>query len=88
MSIPRLTGKVQTVLETIVPERLGITLPHEHIICDGTSWFVEPNEAATKAMAYHPVTLDILWWLRYHLFQNLDDHFLFSFLFPEYLLLL
>jgi len=24
-------------------------------------------------MAYHPVTLDILWWLRYHLFQNLDD---------------
>ena len=73
MSTPKLTGKIQTVLGTIVPERLGITLPHEHIICDGASWFVEPSEATTKAMVHHPVTLDILWWLRYHLFQNLDD---------------
>jgi len=73
MSTLKLTGKVQTVLGAIAPERLGITLPHEHIICDGTSWFVEPSEATAKAMAHHPVTLDILWWLRYHLFQNWDD---------------
>lgn len=73
MSRSELTGKVQTVLGPIAPEDLGITLPHEHLISDGSCWFVEPSEATEKAMAHHPVTLDILWWLRYHLFQNMDD---------------
>jgi len=73
MGIPELTGKVQTVLGPILPEELGVTLPHEHIVCDGTCWFVEPSDATAKAMAHHPVTLDILWWLRYHFFQNWDD---------------
>lgn len=27
---------VQTVLGQIAPEKLGLTLPHEHIICDST----------------------------------------------------
>lgn len=73
MGRSELTGKVQTVLGPIAPEDLGITLPHEHLISDGSCWFVEPSEATEKAMAHHPVTLDILWWLRYHLFQNMDD---------------
>jgi len=73
MSRSELTGKVQTVLGPIAPEDLGITLPHEHLISDGSCWFVEPSEATEKAMVHHPVTLDILWWLRYHLFQNMDD---------------
>ena len=73
MGVAELTGKVQTVLGPILPEGLGVTLPHEHIVCDGRSWFVEPSEATAKAMAHHPVTLDILWWLRYHFFQNWDD---------------
>ena len=72
-SIPELTGKVQTVLGPLLPEELGVTLPHEHIVCDGASWFIEPSEATAKAMAHHPVTLDILWWLRYHQYQNRDD---------------
>lgn len=73
MSRSELTGKVQTVLGPIAPEDLGITLPHEHLISDGSCWFVEPSETTEKAMVHHPVTLDILWWLRYHLFQNMDD---------------
>ena len=73
MSRSELTGKVQTVLGPIAPEDLGITLPHEHLISDGSCWFVEPSEATEKAMVHHPVALDILWWLRYHLFQNMDD---------------
>ncbi len=73
MSRSELTGKVQTVLGLIAPEDLGITLPHEHLVSNGSCWFVEPGEATEKAMVHHPVTLDILWWLRYHLFQNMDD---------------
>lgn len=73
MNRAELRGKVQTVLGLIDPEDLGVTLPHEHLVCDGSCWFVEPREATEKAMVHHPVTLDILWWLHYHLFQNADD---------------
>lgn len=68
-----LAGKVQTVLGLIPPEELGITLPHEHLICDGTTWYSEPDEASEKNLVRHQVNLDILWWLRYHPFQNWDD---------------
>ncbi|MBN1856885.1 MAG: hypothetical protein JW846_08030 [Dehalococcoidia bacterium] len=66
-------GKIQTVLGLIEPEAFGITLPHEHLMSDGSGWFTEPEDAFEKEMAYHPVTVDILWWLTYHRFTNLDD---------------
>ena len=66
-------GKIQTVLGLIEPSELGITLPHEHLMSDGTGWIVEPEDAFEKAMAYKPVTADILWWLTYHRFTNFDD---------------
>jgi phosphotriesterase-related protein len=66
-------GKIQTVLGLIEPGELGITLPHEHLMSDGTGWIVEPEDAFEKAMAYKPVTADILWWLTYHRFTNFDD---------------
>jgi phosphotriesterase-related protein len=66
-------GKIQTVLGLIDPSQLGITLPHEHLMCDGSGWFVEPADSFEKAMAHRPVSVDILWWLTYHRFTNLDD---------------
>ena len=66
-------GKVQTVLGSISPYDLGITLCHEHIIIDATAWFMEPSETSEKRLAYQPVGLENLWWIRYHWFQNLDD---------------
>lgn len=66
-------GKVQTVLGLIEPPELGITLAHEHLMSDGSGWFVEPDDAFDRAMAYTPVSVDILWWLTYHRFANLDD---------------
>lgn len=76
MGRSELTGKVQTVLGLIEPEDLGITLTHEHLISDGSCNLVEPNEATEKAMMHHPVTLDILWWLRYHWNLNVDNYLL------------
>lgn len=73
MDRSELAGRIQTVLGLIDPEALGITLPHEHLVSDGSCWFNEPGEATTKAMVHQPVTVDILWWLRYNLFQNRDD---------------
>ncbi len=66
-------GKIQTVLRAIDPSELGITLAHEHLMSDGSGWFVEPDDAFDRSMAYKPVSLDILWWLTYHRFSNLDD---------------
>jgi len=73
MTISQLSGKIQTVLGLIDPEDLGVTLAHEHIVCDGSAWFIEPTEATEKALARAPVSFDTLWWIRYHWFQNLDD---------------
>ncbi len=73
MHTSHLYGKIQTVLGLIEPDTLGVTLPHEHLVCDGSAWFVEPAAATEKAMAYQPVSLENLWWIRYHWFQNMDD---------------
>jgi phosphotriesterase-related protein len=75
MDIESLKGKVQSVLGSIEPEELGITLPHEHIIGDGTSaggLFVEPREASIRILAHQPLTLENLSWVRYHTKYNLD----------------
>jgi phosphotriesterase-related protein len=77
MNKSELRGKVQTVLGLIQPEELGITHTHEHILCDVTAWlkttFGEPEDKFEREMIQHPVTMDILWWLRYNPFQNWDD---------------
>lgn len=76
MSKSEQTGKVQTVLGVIDPSRLGVTLPHEHLICDARCNFKKPEETSDLIMAYRPLTPDIMWWFRYHNSQNLDDLFL------------
>ena len=38
-------GKVQTVLGLINADNLGVTLPHEHLLTDLSTYFVEPAEA-------------------------------------------
>ena len=76
MSTTNLAGKIQTVLGLIDPDELGVTLAHEHLICDLSAVFTEPSKATDKEMAHCPVSLDMLWWLRYHMAQNLDDLFL------------
>jgi len=73
MSIPELKGKIQTVLGIIEPEEMGICLPHEHLVSDGSAWFKEPEEATAKAMARAKVGLESLWWVRANWFQNHDD---------------
>ena len=73
MAIEGLKGKIQTVLGTIDPEELGITLPHEHLVSDGSCWLKEPEAATDKAMFRSPVSIDTLWWVRYHWYQNIDD---------------
>ena len=60
MSIPELSGKVQTVLGPIGPESLGITIMHEHLLIDLRCYFQEPAEASERAWVQAPITMDRL----------------------------
>lgn len=73
MALTELVGKAQTVLGIIEGKDLGVTLPHEHLFFDGKPSFSEPSEASDKGLAYEPVGLRNLSWLRYHSFENLDN---------------
>ncbi|MCK9357669.1 MAG: aryldialkylphosphatase [Dehalococcoidia bacterium] len=63
----------QTVLGTVPGAQLGFTLPHEHLVFDGTSIFAPPAAASDRGMAYEPVGWATLSWLRYHPYENLDN---------------
>ena len=73
MAKSKIAGKVQTVLGLIDPEDVGITLPHEHVLTDLTVFFKEPEAAGEKLLAHQLVSLENLWWIRYHPFNNRDN---------------
>jgi phosphotriesterase-related protein len=67
-------GKAQTVLGLVEGEKLGITLPHEHLIIDLVkAQFIEPSNDKEQEMAYKPVGIETLHWLRYHLVESVDN---------------
>lgn len=68
-----MTGKVQTVLGQVEPGTLGITLPHEHFLIDGTAWFVEPSLVGERLRAHQPVTVHNVNWVRYNPTKSLDN---------------
>jgi len=73
MTANRLSGKAQTVLGPVSPESLGITLVHEHLLVDLGSGFSLPEAASERALAYEPVGLENLWWVRRYFTSNLDN---------------
>jgi phosphotriesterase-related protein len=73
MRTEELVGKAQTVLRTISAESLGVTLVHEHLLLDLSLFYSEPQEASGENMAYKPVSLENLSWVRLHPLNNLDN---------------
>ncbi|HKY88887.1 MAG TPA: hypothetical protein VJ141_02835 [Candidatus Limnocylindrales bacterium] len=71
--MPSLSGSAQTVLGPIASDAMGVTLPHEHLFIDFKVMFVEPTEGSEKGLAYQPVTLENLGWVRHNFNSNLDN---------------
>lgn len=69
----KLSGKAQTVLGTISADELGITLPHEHLIADLSSDFLDPPAASDRFLARQPVSLENLRWVRYNSRYSIDN---------------
>jgi phosphotriesterase-related protein len=69
-----LTGKVQTVLGLIDGDKLGLTLPHEHLLLDLSVRFKLTDQSMTsRIMAQKKVSIEMMGWLRFHLFENVDN---------------
>ena len=64
-------GKVQTVLGAISPERLGVTLTHEHLLVD-LSVVHPPNDSA-RDFYDKPVSLETLGRIQYYATPNADN---------------
>ena len=73
MSGQRPSGNVQTVLGTLDARDMGITLTHEHLLCDASFMFVEPEDAIQKALAYAPISIENLEWIKRNQNRCLDN---------------
>lgn len=69
---------VVTVLGPIPADQMGVTLMHEHLLLDASPWFQEPPEASRRALAYRPVSIEMLGALRNDPFLNRDNCELFD----------
>ena len=70
---PAAKGEVQTVLGPVSPDRLGVTMVHEHLLLDLTCLFVEPESADDRALSRQPLSLDNLAWVRRNWNSSLDN---------------
>lgn len=66
---------IQTVTGPIAPDQLGVTLTHEHIMNNVTSWAHETTNVGLDPTEFRdaPVTQELIWDLRNDPFGNLDN---------------
>jgi phosphotriesterase-related protein len=68
------SDSVVTVEGRLDPERLGVTLPHEHVF---SSWaddkFEPPDSAYERKLARQPVSLENLWYVRQNPTRHRDN---------------
>ena len=78
MVIKSIGGKIQTVLGTIDPHALGVTLTHEHLLID-LSVSSHQQEAASEREFYEkPVSIETLGRIKYYGASNEDNSHLFD----------
>lgn len=67
------SGMVQTVNGLISPDELGLTLMHEHLLCDLSIRFKEPEESTRRAFAHQQFTTPDRWRVLADLTSNRDN---------------
>lgn len=74
MPISKIAGKALTVEGPVEGDKLGVILPHEHLIISQVkAYFSEPEESADRELAYKPVSPEILHWLKFNPTGNQDN---------------
>ena len=67
------SGQVMTVLGPIPVEAMSVTLMHEHILLDTSSWWRRPCCASHIALAEKPIDITMIGELRMNPFLNRDN---------------
>ena len=67
------SGMVRTVLGPIPVEAMGVTLMHEHIVLDASSWWKRPCCASDIGFAERPLDISMIGDLRMNPFLNRDN---------------
>ena len=73
MALDEQRNRVQTVLGTIMPEELGPTMTHEHLMIDFGVMFTQPTRTEDANMVDKPVTMENLGWIRQYCYSNHDN---------------
>lgn len=68
-----LAGKVVTVLGAVDPGDLGITMPLEHLLTDGSTLYEPPSEASERETYFSALTQETLAYVRYYGYRNMMD---------------
>ena len=68
-----MTGKVQTVLGPISPDKLGVTMTHEHLLIDYSFMHPVPAEASAKGLYYKPVSMETIGLIRHYGMKVVDN---------------
>lgn len=68
-----LVGKVQTVLGPISPDKMGVTLSHEHCLFDISCYYGKPKDEVGKKYASGPLSFSNVGYIRYHVLENRDN---------------
>jgi phosphotriesterase-related protein len=67
------SGMVRTVLGPIPVESMGVTLMHEHVLLDTSSWWKRPCCASDIGLAERPLDISMIGDLRMNPFLNRDN---------------
>ena len=67
------SGLVRTVLGPVPVEEMGVTLMHEHVVLDTSSWWKRPCCATEIGLAERPLDTSMLGDLRMNPFLNRDN---------------
>jgi phosphotriesterase-related protein len=67
------SGRVMTVLGPIPVDKIGVTLMHEHILLDASSWWKRPCCGSEIGLAERPIDVSMLGELRMNPFLNRDN---------------
>jgi len=63
----------QTVTGQVSAEKLGITLPHEHLLIDMKVWYEEPSGVGDRKYVHEKLDLQNLGWVKYNIYNNIDN---------------
>ncbi len=78
MADTAIAGSIQTVLGPIAPERLGVTLTHEHLLVDLTVADSPAQSAGARNFYEKPVSIETLGRIRHYGVPNADNGRLFD----------